>query len=81
MMEADSQGQPGATVAPKGVDVLLSVQGVSVGQDQAEILISTAEARRLAMRLLQLADEQERQLERLRNYQKSIRGHFRLSKA
>ena len=81
MMKIPSERRPGATLLPKGGDVLLTVQGVSVCQHQAQILISTTEARRLAMRLLQLAEEQERGLAKLRNYQKALHAKFLRSRS
>jgi hypothetical protein len=72
-LEEVAERQPGATVTPKGVDVLLSVQGVPVSEGQTEILISPREARRLALRLFELAEEQDRLLEKLRGFKRRLR--------
>jgi len=57
--------QAGARVTAKGLDVLVSMNGVPGDLGEAEILISVAEARRLALRLLDVAEEQQRQREEL----------------
>lgn len=48
--------------------VWIAVQGVSRGKDQAEIKVSIPQARKLAIRLLQVADRQERHFETVKEY-------------
>jgi hypothetical protein len=59
----------GVTVEEYGdQNVFLAVQGKSTYRNQAEIQLTPAEARRLAIKLLQMADKQERFFQQLRAY-------------
>jgi hypothetical protein len=61
-MAVMTQEKVGATVEGKGLDVLVAVDGYSSRTNHAEILLSPENARALAMRLLQVADEREQLL-------------------
>jgi hypothetical protein len=68
MVETEAAQEAGVTLAARGRDVLMTVGGVSAGEGRVEVLVSAADARRLALRLLQVvsdAEEQQRRLERM----------------
>ena len=72
MRNQHGERPPGATVGTHSGYVSLSVQGISDQEGHAEIVVSPAEARRIALRLLQVADEQDRQLARIREIQSAL---------
>jgi hypothetical protein len=72
MSQTHDERRPGATVGTHGGYVSLSVQGISDQEGHAKIVVSPAEARRIALRLLEVADEQERQLARIREIQSAL---------
>lgn len=61
-MAVMTEEKVGATVEGKGLEVLVAVDGYAARPNHAEILLSPANARSLAMRLLQVADEREQVL-------------------
>ena len=61
-MAVVTEEKVGATVEGKGLDVLVAVDGYSARTNHAEIVLSPANARSLAMRLLQVAAEREQLL-------------------